>query len=627
VHQDLEFFDGFATVKASPGEEKGGATAHGERRQARVKPQHELGSRYHLLEERFGLISRHSRRNLVNRIRLGACAIGSRTMRVSEAHATEVAGSARAIRADASRSLARRLPGDPALPVLVVATLTIVGTALRLVVAREAVFGDELSTFWIVTTHGLDGVVSVVHGNAEITPPLYFILSWLTTRIDTAPELLRAPSLLAGAAAIPLTFLLGLRTVGLRAALVAAALAALAPFMIFYSAEGRAYEVVIILALLSTLAMLAAIEDGRARWWVAYGACSCAAVYTHYTVVFALGAQLLWLIWAHPEARKPALLANAGAIVAFLPWLSGVINDFRSPTTDILSALQPLNAHSVRVALEHWSIGYPYAFSTTQLRELPGVAALVLLALGLAVAVTGLVAHELRERPRLRLARFDQRLVLILLLAIATPLGELLVSAVGTNLFGTRNLAVSWPAFALSLAAFVVAAGRWVGLVAAALVIGAFAIGAAKMLEPRFQRPDTEAVASFIDRYAAPGDVVIDGVIFGVSPGPLSGLDVALDRRHRIFRIGAPQQRDRPFGADDRIIPPHEVVRRAGGAARGQRVFMLLRDPGTRAGLLAIAAPLADQLPTGYRRAETRTYRGIIGLALLVYADRASLRG
>jgi Dolichyl-phosphate-mannose-protein mannosyltransferase len=487
-------------------------------------------------------------------------------MRVSEAHATEVAGSARAMRADRSGSLAGRLARQPALPVLVVAVLTIVGTALRLAVAREPVFGDELSTFWIVTTHGLGGVVSVVHGDAEITPPLYFILSWLTTRIDTMPELLRAPSLLAGVAAIPLTFLLGLRTVGLRAALVAAALTALAPFMIFYSAEGRAYEVAIVLALLSTLAMLAATQDGRARWWVAYGVCSCAAVYTHYTVVFALGAQLLWLIWAHPEVRKPALLANAGAIVAFLPWLPGVINDFTSPTTDILSALQPFNADAVRIALEHWSIGYPHPFSTTQLRDLPGVTGLVLFAVGLAVAVTGLLARELRGRPRSRLARLDRRVVLILVLAIATPVGEALVSAVGTNLFGTRNLAVSWPAFALSLAALLLAAGRRLGLVAATLVIGAFAVGAIKMLEQRFQRPDSEAVAAFIDRHAARGDAVIDGVIFGVSPGPLSGLDVALDRRHRVFRIGAPQQRERPFAGGDRIIPPHKVVRRAGPA-------------------------------------------------------------
>ena len=103
--------------------------------------------------------------------------------------------------------------------------------------------------------------------------------------------------------------------------MVAAALTALAPFMIFYSAEARAYSPAIALVLLSSLALLTAVRDPRARWWVAYGAASCAAVYTHYTSLFPLAAQLLWVLWAHPGARKAALLANAGAALAFLPWL------------------------------------------------------------------------------------------------------------------------------------------------------------------------------------------------------------------------------------------------------------------------------------------------------------------
>ena len=77
--------------------------------------------------------------------------------------------------------------------------------------------------------HGLADVVSIVHTDAEITPPLYFVASWLTTRIDLTPELLRAPSLLAGAATIPLVYLLGVRTVGRRAALVATALTTFSP--------------------------------------------------------------------------------------------------------------------------------------------------------------------------------------------------------------------------------------------------------------------------------------------------------------------------------------------------------------------------------------------------------------
>src|SRR5215218_3094953 len=100
------------------------------------------------------------------------------------------------------------MPG-PRTPLLVVAALTALGLGLRLALLGQSLFADELSTWRIVSTHGLGGVVSTVHSDAEITPPLYFVLAWLTTRLDLTPELLRAPSFLAGVAAIPLVYLLG----------------------------------------------------------------------------------------------------------------------------------------------------------------------------------------------------------------------------------------------------------------------------------------------------------------------------------------------------------------------------------------------------------------------------------
>ena len=280
---------------------------------------------------------------------------------------------------------------------LIVAALTVIGVALRLVVARQSLFGDEISTHWIVSGNDLPGVVSTVHTDAEITPPLYFVASWLATRIDLTPELLRAPSLIAGAAAIPLVYALGLRTVGRRAALVATALTALSPFMIFYSAEARGYELMVVLVLLSTLALLAAIDGRRTLWWVAYAVCACAAVYTHYTAVFALAGQLLWALWAHPEARRPALVASVAAAVAFLPWLSGLRGDLNSTTTEILSLLQPFELRWIRTSVTHWAIGHPFAGEGTGLRDLPGVPGLVLFALGAARRARG-------DRPRARVA-------------------------------------------------------------------------------------------------------------------------------------------------------------------------------------------------------------------------------
>jgi hypothetical protein len=517
----------------------------------------------------------------------------------------------------------RKRPAWPAgLAVLVVAGLTAVGAALRLAVAGQSVFADELSTYWIVSTNGFGGVVSTVHTDAEITPPLFFVAAWLTTRLDLSPELLRAPSLLAGTAAIPLTYLLGVRSVGRPAGSVAAALTAVSPFMIFYSAEARGYALVAVLVVLSTLAMLGAVDaDRRAPWWVAYATCSCAAMYTHYLAAFALGTQLLWLLWAHPDARRAALLANAAAVVAFLPWLSGLAADFDSPTTDILSSLDPLTFDRLRFSLEHWAVGYP---GPVPLRDFPGIPALVMFTLGIAAGVAGLVAHMLRRTPVSRLAQLDRRLVLIMALAVSTPAGTVVFSAVGTDIIAVRHFAASWAPFALSVATLLVVAGPKLRFAAAALAVGALAIGAAKMMEAPFKRPDYAAAARFIDRTAAPGDVVVDGTE-ALSPGPLSGLDATLERSHSVIRVRAPRKRNLPFVRGERLLTLSEVTRRAASEAAGQRIFIAGLLP-NEAYLAVIAEHVNRALPAGYRRVAARSYVGIIGVVVLVYAGRRALK-
>ena len=152
----------------------------------------------------------------------------------------------RGLRRDA-RGL-RRVPGRGVLLIVAVllAAVTAVGFALRFGIFGDSPFADELSTYWIVYENGLTGTWDVVHTDAEITPPLYFLLAELATKIDLTPEMPRLPSLLAGTATIPLVFLVGDSTVGRRAALVAAALVALSPFMTYYSAEARGYQVMIL---------------------------------------------------------------------------------------------------------------------------------------------------------------------------------------------------------------------------------------------------------------------------------------------------------------------------------------------------------------------------------------------
>jgi uncharacterized membrane protein len=164
---------------------------------------------------------------------------------------------------------------------LVVGGIAIAGLLLRLPSFGNSLFGDEVGTYFIVTGHSLGRIVYILnrHG-VDVNPPLYFWLARVSESLFGESERsLRLVSLTAGTAAIPLTYVLGRRTFGRGAGLVAATLVALSPYLIFYSTEARAYALMMGLLLGSTLALLSALEGRGRGWWVAYAALSCAAMY------------------------------------------------------------------------------------------------------------------------------------------------------------------------------------------------------------------------------------------------------------------------------------------------------------------------------------------------------------
>ncbi len=508
---------------------------------------------------------------------------------------------------------------------MLVALLTLAGVPVRVIVAHQSVFADELSTYWIVVTHSLHGVLSLLYStssihHAEITPPLYFVASWITTRLGHSPELLRAPSLLAGVAMIPAVYLLGLRTLGRRAALVATALTAFAPFAIYYSTEARAYGVLMLLVVCSTLTMLLAVDTRRTRWWVAYAACSCAALYTHYTCAFVLAAQIVWLWWAHPESRRPLVLANLGAAAGLVPWIPGLINDFTSPTVQILSALSPWGLRYIPGILAHWAIGYPYV-GYVRLSQLPSTPALILLGLAVIAAAAGLADRELRELRASRRPRIGRRTLLLLALAAATPVGEALISTFSTHVFGVRNLAASWPAAVLCFALFLTACGPRRRVAASGLAIASFAIAADRMLVPAYGRPDYRAAAAFIDASARARDVVIDET-GEVSPGPLTSLDVALAQPRRIFRAGAPAERNHPFTFSDPIVPLSQAVTEAVAAAKGAPIILVSAVTPRAVAIPSRVQPANPSLPPAYGLVAKHVYAGVLPILVRVYAER-----
>ena len=213
----------------------------------------------------------------------------------------------------------------------------------------------------------------------------------------------------------PPDLFLGLRTVGRSAAIVGSALVALSPFLIFYSTEARAYALVMFLVLASTLALLEAISTNRLGWWAAYAVLGCAAMYSHYTAVFALAAQLLWALVVHPERTRELLGASLAAAIGFAPWLPALIKNTSSPGTQVFDIVDPFGLHAVTHDLSLWAIGHPYI----ELGSEPGTVAIVLILAGTAGAGAGALGAFQGSRERSIPALRSSSLLLPVLLALA----------------------------------------------------------------------------------------------------------------------------------------------------------------------------------------------------------------
>ena len=469
--------------------------------------------------------------------------------------------------------------------------ITAAGFALRLHQYGQSMMGDEMSTLWIVREHGLSGVVSQVSGDAEITPPFSFLLSWLATKLGSDPNLIRLPALIAGTATIPLVYALGKRTVGQTAGLLGAVLIALSPFMTYFSGNGRGYALMILLLAGSTLAMLRASDSKRpVGWWILYAALSCLAMYTHYTALFILLAQYLWLLWALPETRVRATLANLGAAVFFLAWLPSLFTDLDSPTQSILEAIQGDGLDSKRFALEQWAFGHPLidpaAFPGSKV--MAAIAAGILLA-GVATLISWLKSRgtgKSGEEPRNEESPGPDGLVphglaLVVVIALAAPVFEALLALAGTDLLGARNMTASWYGFALAVPALLLAPGGAATVVSLVLVFGGYGAAAVKLLGESTRTIDAKAAARLIVGQRRPGDVVIDRTAVKTTPVPLSPLDAYLEGGGADFQPGLPQG-DPPFlPFVSEVTPPSEEMREAYDQALGHRAFVLVLEDGS----------------------------------------------
>ncbi len=201
----------------------------------------------------------------------------------------------------------------------IVVGLTAAGALLRFAtLGVQSYHHDEVVTAGRVLGHDFMKTMDVV-GYSESAPPLYYALAWLWTQVTGTGEVgLRSLSALAGVATIPVAYLLGAELRGRRTGLMAAALVAVNPMLLWYSQEARAYALLTLLCAISLLFCLRVLRNGRRRDVLFWGLASGLALATHYFAVFPILVEAALLARRRWAASLPGLgiVACFGALLA-----------------------------------------------------------------------------------------------------------------------------------------------------------------------------------------------------------------------------------------------------------------------------------------------------------------------
>lgn len=378
----------------------------------------------------------------------------------------------------------------------IVAGLTLLAALLRFAtLGVQSYHHDEIVTasrvlrgdFW----HAMDAV-----GFSESAPPLYYALAWFWTQVTGTGEFgLRSLSALAGVATVPVAYLVGIELRGRRAGLMAAALVAVNPMLLWYSQEARAYALLTLLCAVSLLYCVRALERGRRRDFTLWGLASGLALASHYFAVFPIAVEALWLLRRRGRASFPGL-----GIVA----LFGL-------------ALAPLVLHQMSFGHAEWiskfSLGHRLwetaatfvSGETSDIIARPERPVLALAPLALALGALALLAvrgsRDERRAAALPLTVAVAAIGVPLLLAIASP---------GKDYLLARNVLPALVPLLIALAiALTLPAARRLGTIVGAALLAyslGFCVWAGASAD--LQRPDWSAVAAKLGEPRAPRAIV-----------------------------------------------------------------------------------------------------------------------
>jgi hypothetical protein len=338
-------------------------------------------------------------------------------------------------------------------------------------------------------------------GANEPNPPLYFVVGWLWAKLfGTGEAGLRSLSAIAGTVVIPIAYLCGRELVSRRAGLLAAALAAVSPFMIWYSQEAREYMLFAALCGASLLFFVRARREPTTRRVLLWVLCSALALLTQYFAGFLVAPEAVLLLYA---VRKRVVLAAWGVLVA------------------VEAALVPhLISHASHPT--HWIGAFPLAIRVKQVPVTFGLSTLYqssLVTYGLlgAAVLAGCLIVLLvigADAAALRGAGVAAGIAAFVVLA------PLALALLGRDYYEARALMPAWIPLAVVVAAACTAPrARAPGAALAVILLGAFVWAGIRVNHnSQYQRPNWRGVAAALGTPSGRRAIVAYDGTFATAP-------------------------------------------------------------------------------------------------------------
>lgn len=405
----------------------------------------------------------------------------------------------------------------------------IVGLLLRLYrFDAQSLWVDEAATF-LSSVGSIERVISQTDVPGFI-PPLYFLVVNAVLRLGDGEAVLRLPSVIFGAACIPLLYVVARYWVRDSVAALAAVLLAASPFHVWYSQEARAYALLLFLALTALWGLQSALGRANAGAARTVFVVSAAAAFYCHTLALALIALAAGIVAIREPWRAwPRWIAAFAAIGLLI--LPAFLRYFTLGGQSPEEWPNPVGLGNIGFMLWAFSTGYSLGPSVAELHEpeplRTALASAHLIAPILLLVTALLLVGSLAVWRRSRTA-----LASIALLVMVPIAFSVLGAVVMHYTFNVRYVTIAFPGFVVLLASGILAfrspPARWLSG-AAILLVDAVALGN-YYFDPRYAREDNRGASAFIQRV---GSLDSDLVVVS-APYTSLALDYYLRRSPRL---------------------------------------------------------------------------------------------